>query len=108
MLRDISIFLEKVNTKKLKTIVFVDYEVKSLAEAETGTYDLTFVIDDGEERYMATVNLNGTLAELSSYVSSGLPITVHTENTSNHTGLDGDDYVLYYGEIIPLEDLLED
>jgi len=103
MLKDISVFLEKVGSKKLKTLVIAGYEIKSLMEAETGTCDFTFVLDDGEERYMGTVNMKGGLEELNSYMISETPVQINTENTSKHTGIDGDDYVLYHGEFINLD-----
>jgi len=103
MLKDISVFLEKVGSSKLKTVVIAGYEIKSLMEAEIGTSDFTFVLDDGEERYMGTVNVKGGLKELNSYLINGNPIQIDTKNTSKHTGIEGDEYVLYHGEFVNLD-----
>jgi len=101
MLNDISVFLDKINSKNLKEVVFAGYEVISLAEAEMGTYDLGFVIEN-DERYMGTVNLTGEPKKLMEQALMGTPISVNTLNSTKHTGLPGDDYVLYYGKFVNL------
>lgn len=93
MLKDISVFLDK--------IIFLGYEVLSVNLAENNTHDLCFVIDN-DERYLAMVNMRGSPKKTMNKALKGIPISVNTENTSKHTGLQGDDYVLYHGKFVTL------
>jgi len=99
MLQDISIFLEKINANNLNQVAFVGYEPLSLNEAENGTWDACFIIGDEEERYMATINLTGDKDVLAKHIFNSLPIMVNPKNAKEYTGMPGDNYKLYYGEI---------